>query len=90
MSGPKRPPLAERLRAHRAEMELARAEGCTVLEARARIASRAATARWNETNARLQARINGRAQQRAQASSQSFPSTSSADQQSPRLWWQRD
>lgn len=76
-------PFAERMRAHRAEMELARAEGCTVLEARARIASRAATARWNETNARLQARINGRAQARSQ-------STLIADQQSAPLWWQRD
>lgn len=83
MSRAKRPPLAERLRAHRAEMELARAEGCTVLEARARIASRAATARWNETNARLQARMNRRALARSQ-------STPVADQQSPELWWQRD
>jgi hypothetical protein len=83
MSHAKRPPLADRLRAHRAEMELARAEGCSVLEARARIASRAASARWNETNARLQARINSRAQARSHA-------TPAADQQSPELWWQRD
>lgn len=82
MSRAKRPPLAERLRAHRAEMELARAEGCSVLEARARIASRAASARWNETNARLQSRMNGRAQARSQPAP--------ADQQSPELWWQRD
>lgn len=82
MSRAKRPPLAERLRAHRAEMELARAEGCSVLEARARLASRAASARWNETNARLQARMTGRAQARSQPAP--------ADQQSPKLWWQRD
>jgi hypothetical protein len=82
MSRAKRPPLAERLRAHRAEMELARAEGCSVLEARARIASRAASARWKETNARLQARMTGRAQARSQPAP--------ADQQSHELWWQRD
>lgn len=87
MSRAKRPPLAERMRAHRAEMDLARAEGCTVLEARARIASRAATARWQETNACLQARMNARSGQRAVTHTKSAPA---ADQQSPELWWQRD
>lgn len=87
MSSARRPSLAERLRSHRAEFELARAEGCSLLEARARIASRAAAARWSETNARLQARMNARSSGRGQACSQSTPA---ADQQSPALWWQRD
>lgn len=52
-------PLADRLRAHREEMELARAEGITVLEARTRIAQRAARQHWQQTNARLQAKMNG-------------------------------
>ena len=52
-------PLADRLRAHREELQLARAEGVTVLEARERIAQRAARQHWLRTNARLQAKMNG-------------------------------
>lgn len=53
-------PLADRLRAHCEELQLARAEGITVLEARALIEQRAARQHWLRTNARLQAKINGK------------------------------
>ena len=51
-------PRADQLRAHRQELELARAEGCTVLVARERIEQRKARQHWEATHARLQAKIN--------------------------------
>lgn len=58
-----RRPRAEQLRAHLAEMELARTEGCSVLEARSRIATRAADARWQATDAHRAARARAHARQ---------------------------
>lgn len=48
---------AERLRRHREEMELALQLQVTPREARAILDQRAARARWEETNRRLQARM---------------------------------
>lgn len=62
---PDRRPRAERLRTHRIEMDLARAEGCTLAEARLRLATRAAEARWQATDARITARQRARALSRA-------------------------
>lgn len=50
---------AERLRRHREEMELAVQLKITPREARAMLDQRAARARWEETNRRLQARMRG-------------------------------
>lgn len=50
---------AERLRRHREEMELAVELKITPREARAILDQRAARARWEETNRRLQARMRG-------------------------------
>ena len=50
---------AERLRRHREEMELALQLKVTPREARAILDQRAARARWEETNRRLQARMRG-------------------------------
>ena len=55
---------ADRLRIHRAEMELAHAEGCTLLEARQRLAQRRDDARWQSTETRLSARQRARAMAR--------------------------
>lgn len=52
---------AERLRRHREEMELALQMKITPREARAMLDQRAARARWEVTNARLQARMRGMA-----------------------------
>lgn len=51
--------LAEKLRRHREEMQLAVQLKITPREARAVLDQRAARARWEETNRRLQARMNG-------------------------------
>lgn len=50
---------AERLRRHREEMELAVQLKITPREARAMLDQRAARARWEEANRRLQARMRG-------------------------------
>lgn len=50
---------AERLRRHREEMELAVQMKITPREARAMLDQRAARARWEEANRRLQARMRG-------------------------------
>lgn len=50
---------AEKLRRHREEMELAVKLKVTPREARAILDQRAARARWEETNRRLQARMRG-------------------------------
>ncbi|MES2301384.1 MAG: hypothetical protein V4521_04795 [Pseudomonadota bacterium] len=63
-----RRPRVQQLRTHRAEMELARAEGCTILEARHRIAARASDAKWQATDARLKARARAREADAAQQS----------------------
>jgi hypothetical protein len=52
---------AERLRRHREEMELAVQLKITPREARAMLDQRAARARWEETNRRLQAKMNSAA-----------------------------
>ena len=52
--------LAEKYRKHRQVMELARELGVTPREAEAVMQQRAARARWEETNRRLQARMQGR------------------------------
>ncbi len=51
--------LATKLRRHREEMELALQIKVTPREARAILDQRAARARWEETNRRLQARMQG-------------------------------
>lgn len=58
---------AERLRRHREEMELALQLKVTPREARAILDQRAARARWEETHARLQARMQGIAAPRSDA-----------------------
>lgn len=55
-----RPSLAERLRQHRAEFELALELRCTPAEAALELARREARARWEAGNARLQAKMSGR------------------------------
>lgn len=59
--------LAERYRAHNAEMRLAMELGCTPKEARAELDRRAAQERWTETRRRIAsngARIEARRQER--------------------------
>ncbi len=58
---PDRRRRSECLRTHRREMELAHAEGCTLLEARQRIAQREDDRRWQTAEARLEARSRARA-----------------------------
>lgn len=70
--------LAKRMRAHRAELELARAKGITVLEARRLIEQRAARQHWQQTNARLAAKMNGQ------------PASCQTRTERPLPWWQRD
>lgn len=53
--------LAERLRRHREEMELALQLKVSPREARAILDQRAARARWEATYARLQTKMNGAA-----------------------------
>lgn len=52
--------MAERMRRHRAAFTLALELRCTPAEAEAELARREARARWEATNARLQAKMNGR------------------------------
>lgn len=74
-----RPSLADRLRAHREEMELAMERRCSLTEARELIAQPKARKHWEETHARLQAKMNGQ------------PLRSPENPESPPLpWWQRD
>lgn len=51
-----RRPRAERLRCHRQQMDVALAEGCSLLEAQRLLAERAAQARWQAIETRLNAR----------------------------------
>lgn len=74
-----RPPLAQRLRAHREELALSIELGCTPREARAELDRRAAWDRHQQLMARAAATL-GRASHR------------STDPEPPRPtpWWQRD
>jgi hypothetical protein len=58
---PDRRRRSDRLRNHRREMEFAHAEGCSLLEARQRIAQAEADRRWQSTETRLAARARARA-----------------------------
>jgi hypothetical protein len=63
--------MAERFRAHRQEMELAMEQRISLPEARALIEQRAARQHWEQTHARLQAKVNGQAAPAKQ--SEQFP-----------------
>lgn len=54
-----KPSLAENLRRHRAAFTLALELRCTPAEAAQELARREARARWEASNARLQAKMNG-------------------------------
>lgn len=79
MANKARPSLADRLRAHRQEMELAMERRISPAEARELIAQAKARKHWEETHARLQAKINGQPRRSPQN-----PETH------PLPWWQRD
>jgi hypothetical protein len=55
-----KPSLAERLRRHNAAFKLALELRCTPAEAEQELQRREARARWEASNARLQAKMNGR------------------------------
>ena len=68
--------LAEKLRRHREVMELSLQLRVTPREAEAVLQQRAARARWEEANRRLQARMNA-------------PSAPRAEFERPLPWWKQ-
>lgn len=76
--------LADRYRQHRVAFKLAQELGCTPAEANAEMARRAARQRWEDTRARLDAKMRAPLRQRAAA----MPQTDSEER--PLPWWNRD
>lgn len=77
---------AERLRTHRQEMDVALSQGCSLLEARRLLAEREADARWQATDARLNARRLTRESARRAGTSPDPP----AEEHQPPRWMMFD